>query len=126
MSIQDFEIVAMVRSRLVRVTLLDRTRDSFADWPAGCAVRILPAQSILFARRADDLPGVFMKIRIIMDCGDIFILRLYISMRDLDRVEFVFTDAPEKNLLTTRLGIEVPLSLLQDDRNGKRPIIFAN
>src|SRR6476646_8768111 len=116
----------MVRSRLVRVTLLDRTRDSFADGAAGCAVGILPVQTILFAWRADDLPGVFMKIRIIVDRGDIFLLRLYISMRDLDRVELVFTDAPEKNLLTTRPGIEVPLSLLQDDRNGKRPVIFAN
>src|SRR6476661_3304731 len=58
---QDFEIVAMIRSRLVRVALLKGTRNAFADGPARCAVFVLPAQTIPFPGSADDFLRVLMK-----------------------------------------------------------------
>ena len=55
----------------------------------------------------------------------IFALGLHVGAADLDRAQFVCTDAAVKNLLLARLRIEEPLSVLFAQRDRKGPGVGA-
>src|SRR6476661_7149445 len=61
-----------------------------------------------------------------MERGDVFLLRLYVPMRDLDSIKLIGSNAPEENFLAACGRIEIPLSLSQNDRDRHWPIIFSN
>src|SRR5437879_5542593 len=56
----------------------------------------------------------------------VIVLRFHVAAADLDGIQFVGADAPQKDFLAAFIGVEKPLSVSLDDRNGQRPIVIAN
>src|SRR5438270_11736154 len=116
----------MVRLVLVGVALFESLGCCFADRASPCAIRILPCQTIMFPWRADDSLCVLIHGRIIVLFLGVFFLCFDKAVAHLDRVEFIGADAPAQNLIAAGLGVEVPLSLIFDDRNRNRKIIVTD
>src|SRR4030095_9727110 len=123
---QNFEIIAVKWLSPLCVALLQRFGDPFSDWTSPGSIRVLPRQTIMFPRRADDSLGVLVHLGIIVLFLGIFLLRFVETTANGNRVQFVGTDTPIQNFLTASLGIEVPLALALHDRDGKRKIIVTH
>src|SRR6516225_8720399 len=118
----------MVRLRLGGVTgiaLLDRAGNLLADRTTPAAVRVLPGQTILFARSTHDALGILVHLIAITFPECVFLLRFYVAPADLDRVQFVATNTTVKKFLASGVGIEGPLSSLLHKRDWKWPILIA-
>src|SRR5215469_2908036 len=127
LSLQDFEIVAVVsRALFGRIAFLDRASHSLAHRSTGRAIGVLPVQAIMFSWGAEDLLRILVDPGIIVDFGGVFLLRLDIATTYLDGVEFVGADAPVQNLIVALLCIEAPLRALFDDGNREGPIVVSD
>src|SRR6476659_6934009 len=123
---QNFEIVAVKWLTPLCVALLQRFGDFFSNWTSPRSVRVLPRQTIMFPRRADDSLRVLVHLGIVVLLLSIFLLRFDETTADGNRVQFVCPNTAIQNLLTALLGIEVPLAVLLHDWNRKRKIVVSN
>src|SRR4029077_4797321 len=117
---------AVKRLAPLRVALLQRFGDFFSHWTSPSSIRVLPRQTIMFPRRADDSLGVLVHFGIVVLFLSIFLLRVDETTANGNGVQFVGADTPIQNFLAPGLGIEVPLALLLHDWNRKRKIIVSN
>src|SRR6185369_9777127 len=60
LSLEDFEVVAMKRSHLPRIVLLDRKRRLLGNCATPGSVSVLPGEAVLLTRRADDPLGILV------------------------------------------------------------------
>jgi len=67
------------------------------------SVRIPPRKTVVFSRSADDPLRVLIHFSVIVFFQGIFVLRLHITTANLDGVQFIGTDAPEKDFLEPTL-----------------------
>src|SRR5438477_1987253 len=124
---QHPEVIAVISGSLaMSVAFLDGFSDRFTDGTARTAIGVLPIQTVMLSRGADDLLSELIDSRVVVYIRGVFLLRLHEATAYLDSIEFVGSDSPEENFLSAFCGIEIPLSLLLYDGNGKRPIILAN
>ena len=56
----------------------------------------------------------------------IFVLRFHVAAADINRIEFIRTDAPVEHLLAAGLGIKEPLTIFLDDGDRHRPVPVAD
>src|SRR4029453_2500348 len=122
---QNFEIVAVKWLTPLCVALLQRFGDFFSNWTSPRSVRVLPRQTIMFPRRADDSLRVLVVLRIVVFFLGILVLCLVETPANGNRVQLVGTDTPIQNFLTAGFGIEVPLALSLHDWNRKREIVVS-
>src|SRR5713101_3530415 len=125
LTLQNLEVVAVIRLSFIRIALRQGLGDPLSDGTAPRAIRVLPRQPIVFPRGADDPLGVLVHLGIIVLLLSVFVLRFHEPAADLDSIQFVTSDAPQQNFIAANLGIEIPLSLALDDRNWKRPILIT-
>src|SRR6185437_4452872 len=126
LSLQDFEVVAVIRHLFAVVALRDCRCDLFADRSAPCSVRVLPRQAVLLARAADDALRILVYVVTSTLLHRVLMLSLDKTMTDLDRIEFIRADPPVQDLLMTLHSVEVPLAAGLHDRNGERPFTVSN
>src|SRR4029077_12260238 len=123
---QNFEIIAVKRLTPLRVALLQRFGDPLSHWTSPGSIRVLPRQTIMFPRCANDSLGVLVHLGIVVFLLSIFLLRFDETTANRNRVQFVGADTPIQNFLTALLGIEVPLAVLLHDWNRERKIVVSN
>ena len=123
--LQDLEVVAVVRLVLVPVALRDRAGDLLAHRSAPGAVRVLPGETVLLSRGADDLLRVLVHARAVAALRGVLVLRLDEAPADLDGVELVPADAAEEDLPPACDGVETPRAPGLDDRNRQGPLALA-
>src|SRR5258708_36004737 len=116
----------MIRLALIRVALLQSLDNPLSDGAPDVSVRIPPRKTVVFSGSADDPLRVLIHLRIIVFFQGIFVLRLHITTANLDGVQFIGTDTPEKDLLAACLGVENPLFRFVHKRDRKWPILLAN
>jgi hypothetical protein len=90
---------------LVGVALLQGFGDPLSHGTSQCSIGIPPCKTIVLTRGADDFLRELIHFRIVMFLQGIFALRFHITTADLDGVQFVGTNAPEKNFLAASIGV---------------------
>src|SRR5262249_50667991 len=56
----------------------------------------------------------------------VFVLCFYVTVTNLDGIQFICSNASKKYLPAACLGIEIPLLITLYDRNRKWPILISN
>src|SRR5215475_6364996 len=119
---EHFEKITMVGIGAVAVALLDRLSNLLADRAAPGAVGVLPGQAILPSRCAHDALGILVDVITLARLHGIFILRLHVTVADLNGIQFVGADATVKEFLHAGLAIEGPFVSGFHKRDGKWPV----
>ena len=94
LTLQNLEVVAVIRLSFIRIALRQGLGDPLSDGTAPRAIRVLPRQAVLFSRGADDALGVLVHLGIIVLLLSVFVLRFHEPAADLDSIQFVLPDAP--------------------------------
>src|SRR5437762_4114245 len=102
----------MIRLASIRVTLRQGLGNALSNGPPPRSIRVLPCKTILFSRRADDFLCILVYFGIVMLFHSVFVFRFHIATANLDNIQLIGTNAPKKDLLAARLGIERPLSVV--------------
>src|SRR3990172_9368499 len=131
---KDFQIVAVVRGAFRRgvvvfasVTFSASGGDQTAQRTRPLARGSLPVQSVLLARRADELLCVLgHAVLICARLGEILPLGQNIGARSENRRQLILANSPVQDLLDTRLSVEAPPLLFFYNRDGKGPIALAD
>jgi hypothetical protein len=84
----------VIRLRLtrIRIALLERFGDFFSDRTSPSAVRVLPCEAVMFARRANDSLRLLGHLRIIVLFLGILVLCLDETATNLNGAQLVGTD----------------------------------
>ena len=109
LAFQNFEVVAVEWRPLVYVTLLKGFRYRLSDGASPTAVRVFPSQAIMLSGRTNYSLCVLIYSRVVVDLLRIFFLSIVVAATDVDGVQFVFSDAPVKNFITTGFRIETSM-----------------
>src|SRR5205814_9680243 len=89
------EIVTMIRlTSLCLVAFFQGFRDFFSNRPFPGSVGVLPCQTIVFAKRAEDSLRVLVHFGVIVFFLSILVLCLDETTTNLNGVQFVLADAP--------------------------------
>src|SRR5262245_1784187 len=99
----------MERLVLVRVTLGDDLGDFLSDRASPRSIAVLPRQSIVLARCADDLLRVLIDLRAVVLVARVLDFGFDESLAHVDGIELVPADAAEQDFARAGLRIEVPL-----------------
>src|SRR4029434_5469546 len=105
LSFQNLEVVTVIGLTLVGVALLQGSGDPLCDGASPRSIGIPPCKTILLTRRTDDFLRELIHFSIVMFLQVIFALRFDITTADLDGVQFIGTNAPEKNFLAASIGV---------------------
>src|SRR5215469_1020649 len=116
----------MVRRRTRRVSLFKCLRDFFADRPLPTSIGSLPGEPILAARSADDSLRVLVHFVFVALSERKVVLRLHVTVTQVDGVEFIAPDAAIEKFLAAGSGIKGPLITSFDNRYRKRPVFVAD
>src|SRR5262249_52614338 len=108
------------------VALLDRLGDLFTNGPAPCAVGVLPCQTVLRPRRADDALRILVHVVPLSGLECVFMLRFDIAAADRDGIELIGADASIENLLLAGRGIKRPPCPPLDDRDREWPVVITH
>src|SRR6267142_358981 len=124
--LQDFEEIAMVWLRSGGVALLDRTGNFFANRPAPSSVRVLPCQAILFVGSAYYALRVLVHVVTLPLLECVIALCFHVAVADINRVQFIASDATVEEFLPAGFGIERPIGALLHDWHGERPVFVTH
>ncbi len=125
---EDAVVIAVIGDRLLAglVALGRSLRGEIAERARRLSLGGRPIEAILLSRMAHDplrIDAVAKACRI--ECG-IFVLRLDVSERDLDRGKLVAADAPPQDFIEPRLRVELPLAGIVDERDREGPVVVAD
>ena len=107
----------------LQVTLGARPCESLAERAWLFTVGRGPVQAVFLSLGADEPVGVVQQRILLQIAHVVLALRIDVSQAGLDGSEFVLTDSAVDDLLGTRFGVEMPLSVLHDDGNGEGPFV---
>src|SRR3974377_615106 len=99
----------MVGLSFTAIALLEGLGDTFPYRPSQAPIGVLPGPAIVFSGCADDALRVLVYFRAIVLLQGVLLLGLDITAANLNGIEFVSANAPEKNFLAAGLGIKKPL-----------------
>ena len=74
----------------------------------------------MLTRRTVDVLGIFGI------AGEVLILSVCDSMERVDRVHFIFADAPIEDFASAEILIEIPRALPSNDGDRQRPVLCAD
>src|SRR5215471_4048715 len=123
---QNFEEVAVVGLGATGITLFDCRGNFLADRASPGAIGVLPGQAVLLAGRADDPLCVLVYFVPLAFLEGVVVLRLHITVTNLDRVQFIGANASVEKLLLAGFGVKKPLAVLLHDRHRERPVLVPN
>src|SRR5829696_3068375 len=112
----------MVWLELVGIALSDHSRDRLAHRALPTPVAVLPGQTIMLSRRADNALRVLVHLGAIVQCAGVYPLSLHVATTDLDSVELVLPYAADEDLVRPGLGVETPGVTVLHDWDRQRPI----
>src|SRR5262249_41371504 len=83
-----------------------------------------PVEAVLLAGLADDALGIDA---VAADAFlGVFLLRIDIGQRGLDRAQVVAADAAEQDFVAAGRGVELPAAVLAHQRDRERPVLVAD
>src|SRR5262249_26208395 len=127
---QDLEIISVVRCALAApantVASAGCLSDEFTKRTRLFTLCGRPIEAVLLPGLADNALGISFHASARAILLRIFALRIDIRQGGLNRVELVSADAAEEDLLTAGGGIELPHSVLADERYRKWKIIVSD
>jgi len=123
---QNLEEVSMVGFGTASVALLDRKCDLLAYGPAPRAIGILPCQTILLSRGANDALGVLVDVILFVGLERIFVLRFYVTVAYLDGIEFIRANPPIYEFLAASFSVKEPLISDLHERDREGPLFITH
>src|SRR5215204_5685198 len=112
----------MVWLELVGIALSDHSRDRLAHRALPTPVAVLPGQTIMLSRRADNALRVLVHLGAIVQCAGVRPLSLHVAATDLNSVELVLPYAADEDLVRPGLGVETPGGTVLHNGDGQRPV----
>jgi hypothetical protein len=106
LSLQNLEEIAMVWFRAARIALFDRAGNVFAHRTIPLAVGVLPSQTILFTRSADDPLRVLIYLVDRALLKSIVVLLFDVTPADFDSIEFILANASIHEFLPPSLAVK--------------------
>src|ERR1700719_4268721 len=116
----------MVGLRPAGIALFNRLGDLLANRSNPTTVRVLPCQTILFARTADDTLRILIHVVALALLKCILLLCCHVALADINSVQFIPSDATVQELLAAGFGIEGPSVTPLHKRHGERPVLVAH
>src|SRR5262249_16883068 len=112
LALQNLKEVSVVGFRTVGISLLYGFGDLLANRSVPGAVRILPSQAILLARRADDLLSGLVHFVTFPWLKRVYLLSFYVAVADRNSIKLVRSDSSIEKFLASSLRIEGPFVFL--------------
>src|SRR5260370_40282343 len=108
------------------VALLEDASYFFAHRTSPASIRVLPSESVLFARSADNPLGILVYLVALAFLQRIFVLRFHVATTDVDGIEFVAADTAIEQLSAARFRIKGPFVTHLHNRYRERPVLVAH
>src|SRR5260370_14163198 len=124
--LQNLEEISMVWLRTSCVALLEDESYFFAHRTSPASIRVLPSESVLFARSADNPLGILVYLVALAFLQRIFVLRFHVATTDVDGIEFVAADTAIEQLSAARFRIKGPFVTHLHNRYRERPVLVAH